>query len=286
MDQRNDWLWQGLGALKVAALVAGGLATVTGCSADGGDTSEPASSTSEAVVSVSQVTWTQGVSSALGVHTHVTVDQGFCFLSKIGGSFRGNGESVYLDNSEGEWVLGGTSQQSGVTATASCIQFAALKHTDLFSTVYLSRSGTNWLGASSGPYGGPGQFCFMTGFRGETNGTGEGAAVVPVAGGWQLQVSHHSGSGIQAQLACIARISGDISLAENTNFSCSGSTCVFPIVEAQPHFCVLNSLFGRMRGGGEFALVQPNSPGNLLPSFVTLQSQQGGILTSASCAYL
>jgi hypothetical protein len=39
-------------------------------------------------------------------------DQGFCFLSSVAGNFAGFGENVYVKvNDQGDWVLGGTSQQ-------------------------------------------------------------------------------------------------------------------------------------------------------------------------------
>ena len=296
MIQRIECFWRGFGVAKLAALMAGGLAAVTGCAADAGNTGESVSNSSEALL-ITQTTWTQGVSPAQGVDTLMNTSVGFCYLSKIAGSFRGNGESVYLDTSTYSWVLHGTSSQSGVTATASCIPFSALKHgSDYFSSIYISNYGTDWIGwpskASSGSFGGPNQFCFLTGFRGETNGMSEGLAVVPSANGWALNAYHQSGTGVQGQLACIARISGGIALADSVNFTpppsdCSGASCnsVFTVSHPQNNFCVLNALYGRLRGSGESASVFPTLPGNLTSSFVTLHSQQNGIRGGTSCAY-
>lgn len=290
MDQRIDWQGLGLNAVKFIAFVAGGLAMVTGCSVEASDVGEPVSTASEAVVVPPvQTTWTQGVSPAQ-VDTHMS--NGFCYLSKIGGSFRGNSEAVWLDNPGAGWQLYGTSRQGGVTATASCIPYAALKHGDLFSEVYNSNFGTGWVSTSGTVYGSASQFCYLIGFRGETNGNSEGAALVPVANGWQLRLAHSSGTGISAKVACIARISGGISLAENTNFApnpsdCSFGSCnsTFVIAHGAPNFCVLNSLFGRLRGGGEYASVLPYNSDSVNVSTVNLHTQQNGILASASCAY-
>ncbi|UXI70174.1 hypothetical protein [Tahibacter amnicola] len=45
----------------------------------------------------------------------------YCFLIGASGNFRGSGESVFMrGNGFGRWVLGGTSQQEGVTAHGIC----------------------------------------------------------------------------------------------------------------------------------------------------------------------
>jgi hypothetical protein len=295
MAGRIDSTWGTLNAAQVAVLMAGVLVTVSGCFADASGADESVdSNTGPLVYAPTTTTWTQGVNPPTGVDTHMQIDKGFCYLSKIGGSFRGFGESVYLA-AEGNWYLKGSSGQSGVTATTSCITFAALGSTGPLNQVYISSYPGAWKSTSGAAGGTSGQVCFLTGFRGETNGGGEGAAMVRAGSGWQLQVSHQSGAGIQAQYACIARTGGSISVAEDTSFvpqasDCSGSTCnaLFTTSHGRINFCAMNSLFGRLRGGGEFASVLPYSAGNLYANLVNLHTQQGlgsGLRTSASCIY-
>ncbi|MEW6095979.1 MAG: hypothetical protein AB1567_05585 [bacterium] len=60
--------------------------------------------------------WKQGWSPVKMIHK----DKGFCFLTYVSGKFEGDGECVkiYIDEDDGYWYLGGTSQQAGVDAHA------------------------------------------------------------------------------------------------------------------------------------------------------------------------
>ena len=61
--------------------------------------------------------WSQGQG-----HVYMgSYDERFCFLTRVSGNFEGSGESVHVYYSSGNWYLGGTSSQSGVSASATCI---------------------------------------------------------------------------------------------------------------------------------------------------------------------
>lgn len=62
--------------------------------------------------------WVQGQ----GPVWMIPISQGFCFLTRVSGSFGGGGESVHVyDGGDGYWWLGGSSFQQGVSARARCV---------------------------------------------------------------------------------------------------------------------------------------------------------------------
>jgi hypothetical protein len=62
--------------------------------------------------------WSQGQAKRL-----LATDDGFtaCVLTRVRGHFEGEGEAVEITRENGEWRLGGRSQQTGVAASARCI---------------------------------------------------------------------------------------------------------------------------------------------------------------------
>jgi len=64
-------------------------------------------------------TWSQGMAS---INTKLRTDQWFCALTHVRGKYQG-GERVTIDISNGVWVIGGWSDQSGVQGTASCFKY-------------------------------------------------------------------------------------------------------------------------------------------------------------------
>ena len=67
--------------------------------------------------SLGEFAWSQG-QQPVTMATTATAD---CFLTGVQGKFAGSGESVTITIQNGAWVLGGTSQQSGVGARARCV---------------------------------------------------------------------------------------------------------------------------------------------------------------------
>jgi hypothetical protein len=63
--------------------------------------------------------WSQGQ----GPVTMKPVGQSMCVLTAVKGAFRGGGEYVSVDDVNGNWTLEGRSQQSGVLARATCVDF-------------------------------------------------------------------------------------------------------------------------------------------------------------------
>ncbi len=53
----------------------------------------------------------------------IPVSEGVCMLTGVDGHLAGGGESVSVTQESGYWVLGGTSMQDGVAATAQCVPY-------------------------------------------------------------------------------------------------------------------------------------------------------------------
>jgi len=80
--------------------------------------------TSNALVLSASFSWSQG---------QPAVDLGgeanrLCGLTRVAGQFRGGGETVRTSIESASWKLSGTSQQSGVAASASCLSWIGRAH--------------------------------------------------------------------------------------------------------------------------------------------------------------
>ena len=58
--------------------------------------------------------------------TMLPLSEGFCALTGVSGNFRGGGEQVYVSQSNGYWVLGGSTMQDYLWAQAHCIKYKDL----------------------------------------------------------------------------------------------------------------------------------------------------------------
>lgn len=55
----------------------------------------------------------------------IGTNEGFCYLTRVTGKFKGGGEAVWIHVKGGSWYLGGKSQQDGVGASARCWKWPA-----------------------------------------------------------------------------------------------------------------------------------------------------------------
>lgn len=67
--------------------------------------------------------WSQGKPSTW----MMPISKGICMLTGMKGHFAGGGESVSISQGRNFWMLGGTSMQEGVGATAQCIPYNQLQ---------------------------------------------------------------------------------------------------------------------------------------------------------------
>ncbi|MBV8869127.1 MAG: hypothetical protein JOY65_06895 [Acetobacteraceae bacterium] len=69
--------------------------------------------------------WTQGQPPRL----LMSENDGFCFLNRVTGEFRGSGEKVLVYHENGNWYIGGTSQQQDLGGNALCVRWNAVSST-------------------------------------------------------------------------------------------------------------------------------------------------------------
>ena len=145
--QDGHWVAQASDILS-GATVGGNAACLETGSGAGGDTEE--------------YSWLQGSPAT----TMQTTDNYACFLSGIQGVFQGGGESVTIGSSGTNYILSGSSQQTGVGAYARCIGTTQPKFVHeigpftSYATQSLETYGRSW-------YGSPGQLqvfpvCLLT----------------------------------------------------------------------------------------------------------------------------
>jgi hypothetical protein len=101
----------------------------------------------------------------------ISVNDGICGLTAIGGAFRGGGEYVRIDNVDGFWQISGASQQQGVVAQARCVSFSRFQwngflHYTLGSYWFWLNSGNNGSYVYQVPMWGPDSHCWLNGFGG------------------------------------------------------------------------------------------------------------------------
>jgi hypothetical protein len=149
--------------------------------------------TAREALTTNDFSWTQGQGPTIMMNDQ----QGFCFLTAVGGHFEGFGEGVWIDNSNGSWFLFGKSQQAGVRASAKCVPWPQLNNDGAASWTW-----NNWTpGSSPGHIGGPVQlwdrnsFCFLGGVQGIFRGVDEWAQTQFMGnGGWITQAASNVGT--------------------------------------------------------------------------------------------
>ncbi len=133
--------------------------------------------------------------SAAQVMYHYTWNQGwgdtpmrphadhFCFLTRVSGNFDGAGEMVRIYQNGSYWYLGGTSQQAGVSANATCIP------RNYWGTMLYPSIEYSWTQYSPNPTyagNGPNRICFLTRVTGKFMGAGERVQTYRVGNDWYI----------------------------------------------------------------------------------------------------
>jgi hypothetical protein len=117
-----------------------------------------------------------------------------CGLTRMTGRFAGGGESVRVFIDAGTWKLGGSSQQSGVAASARCLTW-----TSSSNLTYTAE--TIWAqGQAAQPLGNGNRACVFTLITGHYAGVGESVSIQTQGDAWRL-----TGSSAQLQVAARAR---------------------------------------------------------------------------------
>lgn len=156
-------------------------------------------------------TWSQyqGYSTVM-IHQN----EGFCYLTRVTGNFVGDGEALWIDNSNGYWVLTGRSGQQGLGATATCVTWQALNAWDGASFRWAA-----WAANRQDPVcretltcGWTEQqldywesYCSLQGIGGAFDGFGEEAWLKPPSAGqwWNLRVKGLSSFHTQGWAGCV-----------------------------------------------------------------------------------
>lgn len=225
-------------------------------------------------MALQEYNWSQGQ----GTVPLIRLDEGVCFLASVEGSFKGGGETVYVKHENGQWLLGGNSNQGGVAASAYCATWSELGG---FSNVFYNPITWNQgqgpiplLSTGSG-------VCYLSRMSGKFEGGGERIKVENYYSFWQLGGNSNQG-GVSGSAYCIysSNLAGLITPQYNLatdprkKFS-SDSTNL-----GNYKICFLTEISGKFNGSGEKVSLTK------LPSGWSLQAKTailGGVSVGARC---
>lgn len=229
--------------------------------------------TSQSALAAQVFTWKQGDEPTLMIRER----SGACFLTSIQGKFEGDKEKVELYKQNGQWFLGGSSDQSDVGAEANCV---------LWNELLVSQYAIN------GPYNlnqyegssrkldgfneGDG-FCFLGSVSGKFRGGGERVEVAldPYSREWVLNINSDQ-SGVSASAYCIPTVYNYSLLTAQFNWSQYGPT--FDLGSGYAS-CFLTGMTGKFQGAGEKVRVYSDFGEWYLEG----TSNQEGVGASARC---
>lgn len=251
-------------------------------------------------------TWYQGqpTRQLLPVSDHV------CVLTRVGGNFRGSGESVRLYHEGGWWKLGGTSSKDGVHATATCFGKAAFTFTA--DGPWISneqaigwRTGTKCINRKLN--GEPGDAAtYLTGLTGDFAGRGEYGFINQSESGTapsQIELNacqdhdtyyvraHAFVAGNWGRVANFIGPGNDTpgpNIQYNKQFGRqtipSSSTSYAVMAPVDKAMCYLKGVQGKFRGGGEYAEIAPRVVDGVLRWVLTAhRGSDGQVATFALC---
>lgn len=199
----------------------------------------------------------------------------FCFLTAISGKFAGSGESVSAaiigEGGPGAaWVLGGTSEQRDVSASAKCVPLSSndrfYSYSEQFKWKQQDTSATI-LGSDSD------RTCFLTSVTGHFQGASERVQITQVAGNWQLDgASKQLDVGASARCLISGEPAGTFTWSQNQQ-----PVLMFPV---SMFACGFTRMTGNFQGKGEsLRITQGGGSWFLLGT-----SGQSGVAASAVCA--
>ncbi|HEY1064706.1 MAG TPA: hypothetical protein VGE52_01290 [Pirellulales bacterium] len=126
----------------------------------------------------------------------IGADEGFCFLSGLGGRFLGLGEWVRIDVHNGRWRLWASGVQQ-ITATVTIVKVPGWNGEISFREWHVGDPSLDLLGTTEG-------FCYIASTGGGFRGGGEGVAVHIDGHRWKL--SGHSLEGSTFATAAVIRL--------------------------------------------------------------------------------
>jgi hypothetical protein len=238
-----------------------------------------------------------------------------CVLTRVSGHFEGGGERVRVYWKDGSWWLAGTSQQSGVAATAYCMRRSCFKGEKGGTTFVSSEFEVKTLnpptfpGLSGCDCGGnyadtwpAGAATFITGIGGQFEGGAEHVWVEQSAGGTSRVRSHscqcgelrgwaHGFSVGPAGAGQAARFVGpngtgsaDVAGDYVRHSKGTGAKDV-EMAPTSVALCYFTEIGGDFRGGGEFVEIRPGKNAQGVEVwYLTAASQSGsGVFARARC---
>ncbi len=246
----------------------------------------------------------------------------YCFLTRVSGKFRGGGEEVRLwrNPKSGAWTLGGRSQQSGVTARATCLPMTAFVSASPGAVRWISpqfsvtsqvssslfrcdpaplgsyRYNTAWWGDAftalsgiSGKFAGLGEFVMVDQSKQGKQPSHVGAAVgqcdVPATA---YAMSYFVGKPSSGTVAVFIGPggTGPVDIAGEYTFTVSHKADAIRMIPTSQGVCFFTHLSGRFNGGGEFASIERETVNGVEYWRLVLQhaGAEGAIRAHARCA--
>ncbi len=269
------------GSLIIAAFAASGCADDAGAPGDdpGGGTGTAASAVA---VDYEDFTWRQGDNYYFmrPTQTH------FCSLASVAGDLRGEAESVTVDTWGGYWTLHGTSQRTGVAATARCIPLSRFNRPSLSASLAgsLSPSRCRWGFACAQPPAQPTRdlthddrhFCALTSISGQFDGAGEQVQIdryglkwngpwlagTPGLNGLGIYMRHGGDQTIRASAFCVGipnsvkYLQRDLRTTSSAPMVWAQGSSSIVLARADQAACFLVGVGGRFRGFNQVQISQ------------------------------
>lgn len=218
--------------------------------------------------------WKQGAPST----PMISARTGVCFLTSIQGKFEGGKERVALSIENGQWFLGGSSDQSGVAGEANCVLWNELLVSG--NAIYGPYNWNQYEKTTSRKLDGFNEgdgFCFLGSVSGKFRGGGERVEVTldPSSREWVLNVNSNQG-GVSASAYCIPTVYNYTLLTAQFNWSEYGPDYNLGSGYAS---CFLTGMTGKFQGGREKVRVYDNFG----EWYFEGTSDQEGVGASARC---
>ena len=234
--------------------------------------------TSQSALAAQVFTWNQGNNPTSMIRER----SGACFLTSIQGKFEGDKEKVEISRQNGQWFLGGSSDQFGVSAEATCVQWNELVGITpaVYGPYILNQDPQNnqafrYLDS----FNESDSICFLGSVSGKFRGGGENVEVTtnPSTREWKLNVDSQQ-FGVAASAYCIP---SDLNFTKLTNrFDWAQDILPVPLGSSVTNaVCFLTRMTGKFQGDAEKVRAYTNSGDWYLGG----SSNQSGVRASARC---
>ena len=222
--------------------------------------------------------WTQGQA----VRAMGTASDRACFLTQLSGKFEGANERVAIERSNGGWVLGGISSQSGIFGEAQCVAAPSTSNEIIWNNS-MDPVDLGPVDLPNGSGSAKHTACFLTSFSGRLGGGGEAVRVYQDSGRWWL-----SGRTQQSYITAAARCIPVESVGPEQVWGQGNPP--LQLTEDPPNprtVCFLTGVAGRFEGNGEAAQVTTAvGPSGALIQWLGGKSAQVDVESRAVCATL